>query len=283
MPYIGKQPLGGAYHKLDALTASATDTYALTLGSAAYYPGTANQLLVSLNGVIQAPQDSFTVSGSNLVFDSALTSNDSIDFVVAFGDVLDINTPSDGAITTVKLGNNAVTDTKLATSLDLSNKTLTMPTGSVLKVKSTINDLSLNNTAEVSTQTDTGIAAIDMTRTQTSSKFLISLNGGRYIVGYTSGYATYFYAKEGSGSYANVNDGTGYEQAVEFNYSNDPSNNNQGSHSAQFLYTPTSSTDDCSFKVYYTRFGNNSTQTAFNRHDNVAGSSLCFTIMEIAG
>jgi hypothetical protein len=115
MPYIGKNPVGGGFHKLDALTASATDTYALTLGSAAYYPESANQLLVSLNGVIQAPQDSFTVSGSNLVFDTALTASDSIDFVVALGDVLAVQTVTDGAITTAKLGNGAVTDAKIDT------------------------------------------------------------------------------------------------------------------------------------------------------------------------
>lgn len=115
MPYIGKNPVGGGFHKLDALTASATATYALTLNSAAYYPESANQLLVSLNGVIQAPQDSFTVSGSNLVFDTALTASDSIDFVVALGDVLAVQTVTDGAITTAKLGNGAVTDAKIDT------------------------------------------------------------------------------------------------------------------------------------------------------------------------
>jgi hypothetical protein len=107
MPYIGKSPVGGGFHKLDNLTASATATYALTLSSAAYYPETANQLLVSLNGVIQAPQDSFTVSGSNLIFDSALTASDSIDFVVALGDVLGVGSVTDGAVTTNKIANGA--------------------------------------------------------------------------------------------------------------------------------------------------------------------------------
>jgi len=115
MPYIGKAPASGGFHKLDNLTASATATYALTLGGSAYYPETANQLLVSLNGVIQAPQDSFTVSGSNLIFDSALTVSDSIDFVVALGDVLGVGTPTDGTITTAKIGNGAVTDAKIDT------------------------------------------------------------------------------------------------------------------------------------------------------------------------
>lgn len=116
MPYIGKSPLsGGGFHKLGNLTASATATYALTLNGAAYFPETANQLLVSLNGVIQAPQDSFTVSGSNLVFDSALTSNDSIDFVVALGDVLGVQGVTDGTVTTAKISNGAVTDAKIDT------------------------------------------------------------------------------------------------------------------------------------------------------------------------
>ncbi len=121
MPYIGKSPVGGGFHKLDNLTASATATYALTLNGAAYFPETANQLLVSLNGVIQAPQDSFTVSGSNLIFDSALTSSDSIDFVVALGDVLGVGSVTDGAITTAKIGNSAVTKAKIGTTeLDLA-------------------------------------------------------------------------------------------------------------------------------------------------------------------
>ena len=120
MPYIGKSPVAGGFHKLDNLTASATATYALTLGSAAYYPESANQLLVSLNGVIQAPQDSFTVSGSNIVFDSALTASDSIDFIVALGDVIGVGSVTDGAITTAKLGNNAVTSAKLDTNIDIA-------------------------------------------------------------------------------------------------------------------------------------------------------------------
>jgi len=103
MPYIGKSPVSGGFHKLDNLTASATATYALTLGGAAYYPETANHLIVSLNGVTQAPQDSFTVSGSNLVFDSALTASDTIDYIIALGDVYSVGTPSDGTITLAKL------------------------------------------------------------------------------------------------------------------------------------------------------------------------------------
>jgi len=113
MPFIGKQPEVGAYSKLDAITASATATYNLTLDSGAYYPTSANHLLVSLNGVMQAPQDSFTVSGSTIVFDSALTSSDNIDFIMALGDVLDIGTPSDGTVTSSKLAGALTTPSNL--------------------------------------------------------------------------------------------------------------------------------------------------------------------------
>ena len=114
MPFIGQQPLTGAYSKLDAITTSATATYNLLLNGGAYSPASANHLLVSLNGVMQAPQDSFTVSGSTIIFDSALTSSDNIDFIMALGDVLNIGTPSDGTVTAGKIVSSAVTDAKIA-------------------------------------------------------------------------------------------------------------------------------------------------------------------------
>jgi len=114
MPFIGQQPITGAYSQLDAITASATATYNLLLNGGAYSPASANHLLVSLNGVMQAPQDSFTVSGSTITFASALTSSDNIDFIMALGDVLNIGTPSDGTVTAAKIGSGAVTDAKIA-------------------------------------------------------------------------------------------------------------------------------------------------------------------------
>ncbi len=120
MPFIGQQPLTGAYSKLDAITASATATYNLQLDGAAYSPASANHLLVSLNGVMQAPQDSFTVSGSTITFASALTSSDNIDFIMAMGDVLNIGTPSDGTVTAAKIASGAVTSSKLDTNIAVS-------------------------------------------------------------------------------------------------------------------------------------------------------------------
>ena len=102
MGFIGKEPLTGAYNMLDNLTASATASYSLTLDSTAFVPESANHLLVSLNGSIQKAGSSYTVSGSTLTFSSTLASSDSIDFVLALGNVLDIGTPSDSTVTNAK-------------------------------------------------------------------------------------------------------------------------------------------------------------------------------------
>jgi len=115
MSYIGKTPLVGNYQICDALTASATADYTLQVGSVNVSPQSANAMIVSLNGVIQGPGASrgFTVSGSTISFNSALTSSDVIDFIYIFGDVLDVGTPTDDTVTTAKIVDNAVTLAKL--------------------------------------------------------------------------------------------------------------------------------------------------------------------------
>ena len=67
--------------------------------------------------LFKIPQDSFTVSGSQITFvpsSGTLSSSDSIDFIMAYGDVLNIGTPSDGTVSTNKIANSAVTDAKIA-------------------------------------------------------------------------------------------------------------------------------------------------------------------------
>ena len=105
MAYIGKTPTVGNFVKLDAITASSTNTYNLLNGGVAFTPESANHMIVSLNGVIQAPSTAFSVSGSTITFlpsSGTLSSSDVIDFILVLGNVLDIGTPSDSTVTNAK-------------------------------------------------------------------------------------------------------------------------------------------------------------------------------------
>ena len=116
--YIGKIPTVGNFQKCDAITESSTATYNLTVGSVAVFPETANNCIVSLNGVIQAPTDAYTISGSTIVFNSSLTSADVVDFILILGSVLNIGTVSDGTVSTAKVADDAITLAKMASGTD---------------------------------------------------------------------------------------------------------------------------------------------------------------------
>ena len=104
MPYIGQQPITGNFIKLDTISVvNGQAAYTMQYNSANYVPASANHMIVSLNGIIQNPGTSFTVSGSTLTFASNLVTGDVIDFIMVLGDVLNIGTPSDNTVTNDKL------------------------------------------------------------------------------------------------------------------------------------------------------------------------------------
>ena len=116
MAYIGKTPTVGNFQKCDALTATTTADYTLQVSSTNVVPESVNHMLVSLNGILQAPTTSFTVSGSTLSFASALTGDDSIDFVILLGNVLDLGTPSDATVTYAKTIEGTFVNTEVSTT-----------------------------------------------------------------------------------------------------------------------------------------------------------------------
>ena len=115
MAYIGKTPVIGNFVKLDSITAvNGQAAYTMQNGGANFTSyDNVNQFLVSLNGILQSPTDSFTVSGSTLTFASNLSTGDVIDFVIVLGNSLDIGTPSDNTVSLAKL---TATGTKDATT-----------------------------------------------------------------------------------------------------------------------------------------------------------------------
>ena len=115
MAYIGSSPTSGSFTLLDSISTSASASFTMQKNSVNFEPQSANHMIVSLNGTIQAPVSSFTVSGSTITFASALTSSDVIDFILVLGNVNDVGTATtvvDSAITKNKL--NLISDSSSA-------------------------------------------------------------------------------------------------------------------------------------------------------------------------
>ena len=114
MAYIGKQPVVGNFQKCDAITVvNGQAAYTMQVGGSNVSPESENHMLVSLNGILQAPVDSFTISGSTITFASNLATGDVIDFIMLLGNVLDLGTPSDNTVSTAKIVDDAVTAAKI--------------------------------------------------------------------------------------------------------------------------------------------------------------------------
>ena len=107
MSTLGKSPQFGIYQRMDAITGTSDSSYTLKINTVPQPNFIAEQLIVSVNGVIQSPNSAYTVNGNVITFSEAIDSTDAIDFITAMGHAHSTNTVSDNTITAVKL-NDAI-------------------------------------------------------------------------------------------------------------------------------------------------------------------------------
>ena len=136
MPYIGKTPTVGNFQVCDAISVvNGQAAYTLQVGGANVAPESANHMLVSLNGILQKPGSSFTISGSTMTFASNLATGDVIDFVQILGNVLDLGTPSDDTVTAAKLNNDIISgQTALTAEPDDTDEFLVSDAGTIKRI-----------------------------------------------------------------------------------------------------------------------------------------------------
>ena len=136
MAYIGKQPVVGNFQVCDAISVvNGQAAYTMQVGSANVEPENANHMLVSLNGILQKPGSSFTISGATITFASNLVTNDVIDFIILLGDTLNVGTPSDDSVGAAQIKNDLISGTTaLASEPDDTDEFLVSDAGTLKRI-----------------------------------------------------------------------------------------------------------------------------------------------------
>jgi hypothetical protein len=115
MAYIGPAPKLGQNREVDDISSGfngSTTAFTLQVSGSNVSPGSANSIIVSVNNVIQNPNTDYTINGSTITFTSAPTNGQAF-FAVVLNQGVDTSSPADGSVTTVKLGDDAVTYAKI--------------------------------------------------------------------------------------------------------------------------------------------------------------------------
>ena len=116
MPYVGRDLSIGDRKILSVSGSTPATSYTLQNASVDYYPSAAQNIIVSVGGVIQAPITSYTITGATIDFLGVSVAAANIDFIVAMGENVDVGTPSDGTISAAKLSSTFYTENPITYS-----------------------------------------------------------------------------------------------------------------------------------------------------------------------
>ena len=104
MSYIGTQQGTASPVLLDSITVVNNQAaYTMQKSGVNYTPASTLVMQVSLNGIIQAPNSSYTINGSTITFDSALVTGDVIDYILVREPTTGTIAPVDGSVTNSKI------------------------------------------------------------------------------------------------------------------------------------------------------------------------------------
>ncbi len=281
MAYIGKTPVLGNFVKLDAITVvNGQAAYTMQNGGVNFTSyDNVNQFLVSLNGILQSPTDSFTVSGSTLTFASNLSTGDVIDFVMVLGNTLDVGTPSDNTVSLAKL---TATGTKDATTFLRGDNTFAEAGGGIemadqwrLAASSNVG-VDGDVTSNWERADNTGWGGIGTGLTESSGIFSFP-STGIYIINFTA--SKKIVNGDSTADYVlNITtDNSTYNQVALVRQGNHGSTPANYTASTNFLFDVTNTTN-CKFK-FATQSFNGNTSTFLRGDTNI--NLTCFSVIRL--
>ena len=230
MPYVGKEPVRGQNRELDDISGSfngGNTAFTMQVGGSTTAAASANQVFISLGGVMQNPGTDFTVASSTITFTTPPANGLSFWGLIQ-GDAVDIQEPADGSVTAAKLASGA----GITVLTGSTNNTITTVTGAgAIQGEANLTFdgdlLSLNKRAVVGNGTDAQIPSRVNTSSytpqlQVTGAWNDPTHGGTLALNGTSDYpnlwinsgATYqdnagagvihFSIKDGAGNYCNT-------------------------------------------------------------------------------
>ena len=109
MAYIGAQQGSKAPVLLDSISAvNGQAAYTLQKNSVSYSPSSELTLQVSLNGLIQEPSNSYSISGSTITFAENLVTGDVIDYILDREPTTGTMEPLDASVTADKIASSVM-------------------------------------------------------------------------------------------------------------------------------------------------------------------------------
>ena len=191
MTYIGPAPNPGQNREVDDISSGFngdTSSFTLQVNGQNVSPGSSNNIIVSLGGVIQNPGTDYTVAASTLTFTTAPASGLSF-FGLILGAGINTATVADQVITNAKISNSAgIAGSKISPDFGSQDITTTgLISGKDLILSDTTPAINLlDTTANPDYQINNTNGVFNIVDTTNSVERLVINTSGRLLVGTTT-------------------------------------------------------------------------------------------------